>query len=76
MVTELEKLPNGGITNLTISFGGQARVDAMREFFKSLRTKLDGNVWIVSTSWYPVTGLQWQTYLKKVRQTKYVDMNL
>lgn len=66
MVTSLQQLPTGGLVNLTKSFGGATRVNLVRSWFQRVRKGLDGNVYIVSTSWFPVTGLQWQIYLKKV----------
>lgn len=66
MVTALHNLPNKGTGNLTKSFGGADRLSVMKSFIKDIRKTLNGNVFIVSTSWFPVSKLQWQTYLLEV----------
>ena len=50
---------------IVISFGGIPRINKLRNMIKTL-LKNDKKVYICSTSWYPITALQWQTYLKYI----------
>jgi len=68
MITQLDSLPAGGLPNLTQSLGGAERLENVRLWLSRNRKLMDGNIYIVSTSWYPVTGLQWKAYLFKVSE--------
>jgi len=50
-------------TEIVKSFGGIPRINKLRNMIKTLLNNKK-NVYICSTSWYPITALQWQTYIK------------
>jgi len=74
MVDALKSEKENGRPNVTVSMTGNGkdgyrkddRIQAMANFISDVRTLLDGNVFIVSTSWYPVNEEQWQAYLKYI----------
>jgi len=74
MVDALRSEKENGRPNVTVSMTGNGkdgyrkdeRIQAMANFINDVRTLLDGNVFIVSTSWYPVNEEQWQAYLKYI----------
>lgn len=74
MVDALKSEKKEGRPNVTESMTGNGkdgyrnddRIPAMANFINDVRTLLDGNVFIVSTSWYPVNEEQWQAYLKYI----------
>lgn len=68
MAAQLASLPAGGRTDLTRSLGGEKRLNKIRSWLQRMRGLMNGNVFIMSTSWYPVTGEQWQAYLFQVSE--------
>lgn len=52
-------------TEIVKSFGGLSRIKKLRNMFKSLSNN-NKKAYICSTSWYPITALQWKTYLKYI----------
>jgi len=68
MAAQLARLPAGGRDALTHSLGGAERLEKVRSWLQRMRHLMNGNVFIMSTSWYPVTGKQWQAYLFQVSE--------
>ena len=60
--------PLDPIQNLTTSFGGEERIKRIRRFLDRLRLHR-ASVKIISTSWFPVTEIQWKEYLINITNT-------
>ena len=52
-------------TEIINSFGGIPRINKLRNMIQTLLSNKK-KVYICSTSWYPITALQWQTYIKYI----------
>lgn len=71
MVKAIETLPNKGLPNITRSIGGEpkagymkiGRQAAMKSWLGRLRKAINGRVFIMSTSWYPVSAIQWKNFI-------------
>jgi len=47
-------------------FGGEARVDELRKAIAALRERTEGNVYMLTASWYHISGSVWANYVHQI----------
>ena len=57
---------SGGFSKIIEAFGGEQRLGKVANWLQRMRKLTNGNVYIVSTSWFPVSAEQWKFFIGHV----------